>query len=1226
MMNTAGAKRTGAREGVFISYARSDGERFAAALRARLEAARVPLWQDRVGLEGGRDWWLQIVDALDRVEFMVLLMTPSTMKSPTVRREWRYARQQGVCVYPVKGSPELDFGSLPRWMRDAHFYSLGTLEGGEDGPEWEKFLNDLRTRCRTRRVPFMVEDLPDDYVQRAGEFDRLVGLLLEGESGEPVAITAALRGAGGYGKTTLARAVCHDERVQDAFDDGVLWVTLGETPGELAGRVEDLIYTLSEERPGFSGLDAATARLAELLADRDLLIVIDDVWNNAHLRPFLQGGPRCARLVTTRNADTLPPEARSVEVDAMRRAEAVTLLGAGLPEGGAAELRRLASRLGEWPLLLKLVNGTLRERVKVAGQALPAALAYVDKALERRGLTFFDARSPASRAQAVSTTLGVSLEQLDEGERARYGELAVFPEDADAPLATLGRLWGLTGGLDEFDAEVLCERLARLSLLLRFDPVARSIRLHDVVRAYLMQGQGADLPALHRQLLDAHRPEGGGGWASLPAGEPYLWDNLAHHLAGAGLGEELRATAKDLLYVVNKTFARNPVAAEGDMRAAEELFPDDDALRQLRRSYAQSAHNFTRCESANDLAAALFGRLQHLDSLAPLTRELEGKLAPPYVAPWLGLPDLPHPALVRTLLGHEEFVQDCDVSPDGTRVVSASLDKTLKVWDVRTGAVLHTLTGHAEPVLGCAYSPDGTRIVSASYDRTLKVWDAESGAELLTLTGHEGEVTACAYSPDGTHIISASGDTTLKVWDALTGEELRTLAGHAKRVNDCAVSPDGSYVASVSEDGMLKVWDFETGHARLGIRVREYDSQTACCVGPDGSYIVTCSWSHDLSMWDARSGEQLLTLPEPIFGVSACAVSPDGSFVVSGSWGKQLCVWDAAGTLTRVLTGHTGDINGCAVSPDGAFIVSASEDRTLRVWDATGEGAADPKTGHTKVVSTCAVSPDGRRAVSSSWEEIIIWDLEAGVERDRIKADAGLTGCGVSGNGKIIVAPTAPKTIKMWETESVRELGTLDVYTGTLRRCAVSSDGSLLIYNAEDKTPVVWDAGTRVIRATLTGHTDEVRDCCFSPDDSLAVSASVDGTLKVWGAPDWALRHTLAGHADPVIGCSFSPDGRLVLSGSMDKTVKVWDVKSGEELRTLAGHKNTVLSCTMSPDGRLLASVSLDGELRIWDASEWKQLTSFFSEGMLNDCAWHPDGRRLMAVGAGGVYFLRLAL
>jgi len=105
---------------VFISYARQDGEAFATALRRRLEKEQpeITLWQDRAQLEGGIGWWMQITEALDNVDFLVLVLTPAAVHSPVVRQEWRYARQHGVCVYPVKGvtDTELDYQSLPKWM------------------------------------------------------------------------------------------------------------------------------------------------------------------------------------------------------------------------------------------------------------------------------------------------------------------------------------------------------------------------------------------------------------------------------------------------------------------------------------------------------------------------------------------------------------------------------------------------------------------------------------------------------------------------------------------------------------------------------------------------------------------------------------------------------------------------------------------------------------------------------------------------------------------------------------------------------------------------------------------------------------------------------------------------------------------------------------------------------------------------------------------------------
>src|SRR5438105_3435419 len=152
----------------------------------------------------------------------------------------------------------------------------------------QHFYGQRDTRVPTK-VPFMAPDLLPGHIERPRELTKIKSSLLPGTGDRPTTIPVVLYGAGGYGKTTLAMALCYDERIQQAFNDGILWVTLGENPGNLVGKVEDWIYTLSRERPNFNGIDAATARLAELLAERDMLLVIDDVWNAVHLKPFIQG-------------------------------------------------------------------------------------------------------------------------------------------------------------------------------------------------------------------------------------------------------------------------------------------------------------------------------------------------------------------------------------------------------------------------------------------------------------------------------------------------------------------------------------------------------------------------------------------------------------------------------------------------------------------------------------------------------------------------------------------------------------------------------------------------------------------------------------------------------------------------------------------------------------------------------------------------------------------------
>ena len=148
---------------IFISYARADGAGIAKTLREELEAAGLSLWQDLVAMEGGKDWWRQITDAIDKAEYLVLVLTPGALASDTCKREWRYARQVGTCVIPVSASNPglLDLERLAGWMRRADIVPL-------DLPERHSWLMSYLDRPAPPlpRVPMMAELPPPDFVPR----------------------------------------------------------------------------------------------------------------------------------------------------------------------------------------------------------------------------------------------------------------------------------------------------------------------------------------------------------------------------------------------------------------------------------------------------------------------------------------------------------------------------------------------------------------------------------------------------------------------------------------------------------------------------------------------------------------------------------------------------------------------------------------------------------------------------------------------------------------------------------------------------------------------------------------------------------------------------------------------------------------------------------------------------------------------------------------------------
>ena len=232
-------------------------------------------------------------------------------------------------------------------------------------------------------------------------------------------ITTGLYGAGGFGKTTLARVVCADGRVRRRFGGGVFLVTVGRDvrgPAAVAAKVNDVIKLVAGEEATFTDPELAGRRLGALLdAGPRRLLVVDDVWEAGQLAPFAAAGRRCARLVTTRVPGLLGGRDVAVRVDQMSAGQARRLLTAGLPPLDPVVADGLLAVTGRWPLLLRLVNkilanaagtgadagaaGTqLLERLRAGGPAVVDDLLGEDS----RGL---DVGQPGERAQAVRATI-----------------------------------------------------------------------------------------------------------------------------------------------------------------------------------------------------------------------------------------------------------------------------------------------------------------------------------------------------------------------------------------------------------------------------------------------------------------------------------------------------------------------------------------------------------------------------------------------------------------------------------------------------------------------------------------------------------------------------------------------------------------------------------------------------------------------------------------------------
>lgn len=1072
---------------------------------------------------------------------------------------------------------------------------------------------------------------PDWVVMRA-QVRVVAGAVRSRRARRTVAITTAIHGAGGFGKTKIAEAVCADPGVRRHFGDRVHMLTLGRdarSPSAIAARVGEATRLLTDDQTtSFESPRAAGEHLAKLLkGGAPTLLVLDDVWYAEQVAPFAQATGSLVLLLTTRRPAVLPAKSKLIEVDEMRSGEARAVLTYELDGVSPAVADQLADACGNWPLLLRLANRTA-VALASTGLAVDAAAAAVLEQLRAHGPTALDSAEildladPDGRERAVSSNVELALELLPPGGRERYTELGVFAEDEDVPVNLVIRLWEATSGLDETGARLLCRTLANLSLIGLRSEGGGTLRLHDVYRDLLRAQLGARLPGLNAQLVSAAAqglpsadPFTGSGftgpaWWQSPDG--YVSDVLVEHLIDAGRADAAEALCGDLRWISARLRRRGANAPLRDLARVGTA-----AARERAEEISKIAHLLRPVEPDRALPAILASRLAHLPGWSEQAEALieQPELRPLLVNSWPPA-DRPHPALMRIFPAAHGTVRAVAFSADGASLAYVG-DAVVEIADLREGT---TRTVPASPFRirrrrlpdddtvpasfrgktfppdnRFAIAPDGTwKATLTRVRRRTQVRDLRTRKLLAGLDGHSGPVNALAVSPDGKTLASAGQDAAVRLWETGTWTKRAELTGHEGSITALAYARDGQWLASAGADGRIRLWDPDGSDAELAAYDGHSGSVTALAVDTEGSRLASGGEDETVRLWRVPGTAAQAARPAGRAGASFTVPThtfSDRRIPRSLARGGEIPeVWrPSPGKPGPDAIGFAGWAPQLAVSPDGSWVASGSMDRVVRIWDPASGTIVRTLTDHETLAFSVAAGPGGRYLVSGDLRGTIrFYDPRSG---ETIKtlgkakgAPPSVASLAVAPDGSWLAAPTWTGWLHVWHAAG-------DAWTapqrwaGGIVAVAVSADGSAC---------AIRDKG-RVLIETKPGH----------------------GKLFATDSPSgFAVVHALALSPDASRIAAVESSGRLVM---WDTGIGPSRTASTERPKALPGDSRPY-ALSFSPNGCWLASTHDDETLRIWNVQTHQLAAAMRAAHWYGSCVWAPDGSGIYVLGPNTLY------
>ncbi len=534
------------------------------------------------------------------------------------------------------------------------------------------------------------------------------------------------------------------------------------------------------------------------------------------------------------------------------------------------------------------------------------------------------------------------------------------------------------------------------------------------------------------------------------------------------------------------------------------------------------------------------------------------------------------PRLTLNAQGHNARISELLYTHDGRSLVTASYDKTVRVWSATTGELERTIFGergegtagriHAASLskgdrwlaVGGWLGTDGTPARSSSSSAfQIRVFDFRSETGYRLLSGHRDAVLSLAFAHESTKLLSGGGDGQAFIWDVDRAQSERRLRGHHKGVTSVAWSPDDKRVATASADGSAFVFDAATGEQVAQLEGHN-DTIGSITFTPSGRSVLTGCHDGTVRIFDAKSGKQLKVLADLKVPIGSIAIAPSGLEVLVTLAAPPFAaiVYNIkSGRKLAAYTGHDNVVLASAISPNGKWVATAGgTDFAVSVFGIKDGKRQIYTKGHGQTVWNVGFAKDGS---SVAWGH----DFEAG-RTGQYQIN------GVLRHKLDLAKNSRPLSVQSIPSEQNDFVRALERAQGIEVRTRSGKEDPIL---------EVWKDGhkrTSIRRDLRSGFVH--RAFSLTNDGSVVVSGGDNGTLSSYDTQTGRLLSEFEGHTGDILAVALSPDNRWVVSGSSDQTARIWDLKSGSLLLTIFRAKNGEWAA-YTPFGYYAASPFGDG-------------------------------------------------